>query len=77
MLLDPPFGTDLAERALPLATRLAAADGLIYLELRQALTALPEAWELHRQGRAGAVHFHLLRRAGAATLAASVPRSSP
>jgi len=77
VLLDPPFGTDLAERALPLATRLAAADGLIYLELRQALTALPEGWDLHRQGRAGAVHFHLLRRAGAATLAASVPRSSP
>jgi 16S rRNA (guanine966-N2)-methyltransferase len=77
VLLDPPFGTDLAERALPLAARLAAADGLIYLELRQALTALPEAWDLHRQGRAGAVHFHLLRRAGAATLAASVPRSSP
>ena len=77
VLLDPPFGTDLAERALPLAARLAAADGLIYLELRQALTALPEGWELHRQGRAGAVHFHLLRRAGAATLAPSVPRSSP
>ena len=77
LLLDPPFGTDLAERALPLATRLATADGLIYLELRQALTALPEGWELHRQGRAGAVHFHLLRRAGAATLATSVPRSSP
>ena len=77
LLLDPPFGTDLAERALPLATRLAAADGLIYLELRQALTALPEGWDLHRQGRAGAVHFHLLRRAGAATLAPSVPRSSP
>jgi len=77
LLLDPPFGTDLAERALPLATRLATADGLIYLELRQALTALPEGWELHRQGRAGAVHFHLLRRAPAATLATSVPRSSP
>jgi 16S rRNA (guanine966-N2)-methyltransferase len=77
LLLDPPFGTDLAERALPLATRLATADGLIYLELRQALAALPDGWDLHRQGRAGAVHFHLLRRAGAATLAASVPRSSP
>jgi 16S rRNA (guanine966-N2)-methyltransferase len=77
VLLDPPFGTDLAERALPLAARLAAADGLIYLESRQAPSALPEGWELHRQGRAGAVHFHLLRRAGAATLAASVPRSSP
>jgi 16S rRNA (guanine966-N2)-methyltransferase len=77
VLLDPPFGTDLAELALPLAARLAAAQGLIYLESRQALAAAPYGWELHRQGRAGAVHFHLLRRAGAATLATSVPRSSP
>ena len=77
VLLDPPFGTDLAEHALPLATRLAAADGLIYLEARQALAVPPPGWDLHRQGRAGAVHFHLLRRTGAATLAASVPRSSP
>ena len=77
VFLDPPFGTDLAERALPLAARLCAADGLIYLEARQPPSALPEGWELQRQGRAGAVHFHLLRRAGAATLATSVPRSSP
>jgi len=77
VFLDPPFGTDLAERALPLAARLCAADGLIYLEARQLPSALPEGWELQRQGRAGAVHFHLLRRAGAATLATSVPRSSP
>ena len=62
VLLDPPFDTDLAARALPLAARLAAADGLIYLELRQALPSPPEGWSLHRQGRAGAVHFHLLRR---------------
>ena len=34
VLLDPPFDTDLAERALPLAARLVAADGLIYLEAR-------------------------------------------
>ena len=77
VFIDPPFGTDLAERALPLAARLAAADALIYLESRQAPAALPEGWGLHRQGRAGAVHFHLLRRAGAATLEGSVPRSSP
>ena len=77
VFLDPPFGTDLAERALPLAARLCAADGLIYLEARQPPSALPEGWELQRQGRAGAVHFHLLRPAPAATLATSVPRSSP
>ena len=63
VLLDPPFDTDLAARALPLAARLAAADGLIYLESRHALSSPPEGWSLHRRGRAGAVHFHLLRRA--------------
>jgi len=63
VLLDPPFDSDLMARALPLAARMATADGLIYAEQRQPLTALPEGWALHRQGRAGAVHFHLLRRA--------------
>jgi 16S rRNA (guanine(966)-N(2))-methyltransferase RsmD len=63
VLLDPPFGSDLAEQALPLAARLVADGGFIYLEARQALPAAPEGWVVHRQGRAGAVHFHLLRRA--------------
>jgi 16S rRNA (guanine966-N2)-methyltransferase len=63
VLLDPPFGSDLAEQALPLAARLVAGGGFIYLEARQALPAAPEGWLVHRQGRAGAVHFHLLRRA--------------
>jgi 16S rRNA (guanine966-N2)-methyltransferase len=63
VLLDPPFGSGLGEQALPLATRLAAGDGLIYLEARQALPAAPAGWAIHRQGRAGAVHFHLLHRA--------------
>jgi 16S rRNA (guanine966-N2)-methyltransferase len=62
VLLDPPFGTDLAEQALPQATRLAAGGGFIYLEARDVLPAAPEGWAVHRQGRAGAVHFHLLRR---------------
>ena len=62
VLLDPPFGSGLGEQALPLALRLASDDGSIYLEARQALPAAPEGWVVHRQGRAGAVHFHLLRR---------------
>jgi 16S rRNA (guanine966-N2)-methyltransferase len=63
VFLDPPFGSDLAERAVPQAMRLMASGGFIYLEARQALTAPPAGWALHRQGRAGAVHFHLLRQA--------------
>jgi 16S rRNA (guanine(966)-N(2))-methyltransferase RsmD len=77
VLLDPPFGSGLGEQALPLATRLAADDGLIYLEARQALPAAPEGWLLHRQGRAGAVHFHLLRRADGGYTAAQSSPSAP
>ena len=62
VLLDPPFDGDLAARALPQAVRLAAPEAFIYLEARQALPAPPSGWLMHRQGRAGAVHFHLLRR---------------
>ena len=76
VLLDPPFDSDLMDRALPAAARLAAADGMIYAEQRQPLTALPEGWALHRQGRAGAVHFHLLRRVpGGYTAAAQRPQT--
>jgi 16S rRNA (guanine966-N2)-methyltransferase len=64
VFLDPPFGTDLADRALPPAARLVADAGFIYLEAREALAAPPAGWAIHRQGRAGAVHFHLLQRAG-------------
>ncbi len=74
ILLDPPFGSDLAERALPLALRLAKADGTIYLEGARPLAALPPGWVLHRHGRAASVHFQLLRRAApdaTATLAAA------
>ena len=78
VLLDPPFDTDLAARALPLALRLAADGGAVYLESRQALSTPPEGWVLQRQGRAGAVHFHLLRRnepaAGGYTAGAVEPR---
>jgi 16S rRNA (guanine(966)-N(2))-methyltransferase RsmD len=62
VLLDPPFDSGLGALALPLAARLVADDGFIYLEARQALPEPPEGWAIHRQGRAGAVHFHLLHR---------------
>ena len=65
VFLDPPFGTPLAEPALDAAARIVVPDGYIYLEAPQALA--PEAAEarglqIHRQSRAGAVHFHLLQR---------------
>ncbi len=61
VLLDPPFGSELAAQALPLALRLVSEDGFVYLEARQSLPAAPEGWAVHRRGHAGAVHFHLLQ----------------
>ncbi|OGB20211.1 MAG: 16S rRNA (guanine(966)-N(2))-methyltransferase RsmD [Burkholderiales bacterium RIFCSPLOWO2_12_67_14] len=68
VFLDPPFGDDGNEplylAALQAARQALRDDGLIYLEA-------PRAWsddelarlglQLHRQGKAGAVAFHLLR----------------
>jgi 16S rRNA (guanine(966)-N(2))-methyltransferase RsmD len=63
VFLDPPFDAPLVEPALAAATRLVVPQGYIYVEAGQALAAeLPAGLKLHRQGRAGAVHFHLLQR---------------
>lgn len=65
VLLDPPFDSDLAGPALAAALAALAESGLIYLEAPAPWTsqALAEqGLQLLRQGRAGAVHFHLLAR---------------
>jgi 16S rRNA (guanine(966)-N(2))-methyltransferase RsmD len=65
VFLDPPFDSDLGGPALAAAARIVAADGWIYVEQRRPLDAeadLPAGFGVVRQGRAGAVHFHLLRR---------------
>lgn len=66
VLLDPPFADD---RLLPLqaALPLLLRDGWLYLESGEPLSEQQAAalgLALHRFGRAGAVHYHLLRRAG-------------
>ena len=61
VLLDPPFEADLFEKALAAATRLVVPEGVIYLEADREVAA-PEGWEARRSGRAGSVHFQLLRR---------------
>jgi 16S rRNA (guanine966-N2)-methyltransferase len=60
--IDPPFDTDLAAGALQATLRLMRDNGYIYLESRSPLAAPPEGWAIHRQSRAGQVHFHLLSR---------------
>jgi len=67
IFLDPPFGDHaLLARALELAAPLAATDGAIYVECGEPLEpAAIEAlagWTVAREGKAGAVRYHLLRR---------------
>ncbi len=65
VFLDPPFAQDLFAAALTAAAPLLAEGGLIYLESPQAV-APPAALGLSvwKEGRAGAVHYRLLRRGG-------------
>ena len=63
VFIDPPFDSPLVAPALAAAVRIVVPQGFVYVEAGQALAPeLPEGLELHRQGRAGAVHFHLLQR---------------
>ncbi len=67
VLLDPPFEANLYDKALAAAVPALAEEGLLYLES-------PSAWDdaklapfglaVQRYLKAGAVHAHLLRRAG-------------
>lgn len=68
VFLDPPFGDDLLDRALELTVPLLSADGMLYVESGDALDAAQiealAGWSIVRQGKAGAVHYHLLQRDG-------------
>jgi 16S rRNA (guanine(966)-N(2))-methyltransferase RsmD len=64
VLLDPPFAAGLFEAALQGAIRLLQPEGFIYLEADARLddaSLAPLKLHVHREGRAGAVHFQLLR----------------
>lgn len=64
VLLDPPFDAGLQPAALAAAAPLVAEGGCLYLESPAplAVTELPAGFALLRHGRAGLVHYHLLRR---------------
>ncbi|MDE2629150.1 MAG: 16S rRNA (guanine(966)-N(2))-methyltransferase RsmD [Burkholderiales bacterium] len=67
VFVDPPFDVPLVEPALVLARRLVVPQGFVYVEAGHALPSdvpASQGLKLHRQGRAGAVHFHLLQRVG-------------
>lgn len=65
VFMDPPFALDLAPLAAQALESNAwlAAQALIYIELPAGARAqLPHNWELHREGRAGALGYSLYRR---------------
>lgn len=61
ILLDPPFAADLFDAALAAAAPLLDEGGLVYVESPHEMAA-PAGFTSWREGRAGAVHYRLLRR---------------
>lgn len=63
---DPPYGAGWLETILPPCRKLLRDGGLLYAESEMPLAggdppAWLNEWEIVRAGRAGMVHFHLLR----------------
>ena len=60
IFLDPPFAEGVSHAALEKLPPLLAAGGLVYIESGTA-SDLPPAWQVEKRGRAGQVHFQLMR----------------
>ncbi len=66
VFIDPPFESELLVPALDAAVRLVVPSGYVYVESEHLVPAPAMAergLRLHRQARAGSVHFCLLQRA--------------
>jgi 16S rRNA (guanine966-N2)-methyltransferase len=61
LFLDPPYKQGWIERLTPLLPGLVADDGVLYVEAERALDACGD-WRTVRNGRAGQVFYHLMRR---------------
>jgi 16S rRNA (guanine966-N2)-methyltransferase len=61
IFLDPPFADDPWPWLLPACAARLAGGGFIYTESARAIDP-PAELAIHRQGRAGQVHYHLLRK---------------
>lgn len=59
--LDPPYRQGWMERLAPVLLPALQEDGAIYVEAEYQIDSLGD-WRAVRHGRAGEVHFHLLRR---------------
>lgn len=64
VFLDPPYKQGLIERVQPWLDRLLEPDGWLYVESEAAAEQLG-AWQTVKQGRAGQVHYQLMRRSQA------------
>jgi 16S rRNA (guanine(966)-N(2))-methyltransferase RsmD len=60
VFLDPPYHKGWLERIEPWLARMLKPEGWLYAESEAPLSRLG-AWHVSRKGRAGQVHFHLLR----------------
>jgi 16S rRNA (guanine966-N2)-methyltransferase len=61
LFLDPPYRKGWIPRLEPLLPGVLKADAAIYVEAEHEIEALGD-WRTVRHGKAGEVHFHLLRR---------------
>lgn len=61
VFLDPPYGSGVLPGALRGLENHVAGAGMAYVESGEVLE-LPPGWEAFRKGRAGAVHYYLLKR---------------
>ncbi|MCB6183242.1 16S rRNA (guanine(966)-N(2))-methyltransferase RsmD [Leeia sp. TBRC 13508] len=61
---DPPFAANLAADVLEIAKQVLKPNGYLYLESGK-LPELSDEWEIFRQGKAGQVHYTLLKLATA------------
>ena len=61
IFLDPPFKKGWIARLEPLVSGLASENAALYVEAEQEIAALGE-WRAVRHGKAGEVHYQLMRR---------------
>jgi 16S rRNA (guanine966-N2)-methyltransferase len=65
VFIDPPFEAPIFDKAIAAAAHAVSAQGAIYLEAPKTWTDAdlqPWALQVVRSGRAGMVHYHLLKR---------------
>lgn len=60
IFLDPPFDSDFLPRLFSLLAQRLSDGGLLYVETGGAIS-VPEAWQVVKSGKAGQVHYQLLK----------------